>query len=288
MFPESVAARLRELAPGDAVEQENVLQEIVQQYILASLSRAGLFTEAIFHGGTCLRLVHAINRFSQDLDFLLKKPDPRFVWQSYLERVQRDCAGEGIEFEVQDRSAAASAVRKAFLKTDSVGKVLTLGLPYGRHTRRKIRVKLEIDTNPPEGSGFETGYLYFPRLAPLTVQSLSSGFATKGHALLCRTYTKGRDWYDLTWYTGRRIEPDFQLLSNALRQQGPWKNERLEVTAAWFLGALREKIRTIDWGVARSDLQRFLPTSEQEGLQLWSEEFFLYQVGLLEGYLPVE
>ena len=75
MFPESVAARIRELAPGDAVEQENVLQEIVQQYILASLSRAGLFTEAIFHGGTCLRIVHAINRFSQDLDFLLKNPD---------------------------------------------------------------------------------------------------------------------------------------------------------------------------------------------------------------------
>ena len=184
MFPESVAARLRELAPGDAVEQENVLQEIVQQYILASLSRAGLFTEAIFHGGTCLRLVHAINRFSQDLDFLLKKPDPRFVWQSYLERVQRDCAEEGIEFEVQDRSAAASAVRKAFLKTDSVGKVLTLGLPYGRHTRRKIRVKLEIDTNPPEGSGFETGYLYFPRLAPLTGSVAVFGIRNQGACAL--------------------------------------------------------------------------------------------------------
>ncbi|MCY3763731.1 MAG: nucleotidyl transferase AbiEii/AbiGii toxin family protein [Gemmatimonadetes bacterium] len=267
------------------MEQENALQEIVQQYILASLSRAGLFAEAIFHGGTCLRIVHAINRFSQDLDFLLKKPDPRFVWQPYLERVQRDCAGEGIEFEIRDRSAAASAVRKAYLKTDSVGKVLTPGLPYRRHTRRKIRVKLEIDTNPPEGSGFETGYLSFPALAPLTVQSLSSGFATKAHALLCRTYTKGRDWYDLTWYAGRRIEPDFQLLANALSQQGPWKNERLEVTVPWFLGALREKIRTIDWAVARGDVQRFLPTSEQEGLQLWSEEFFLYQVDRMEGYL---
>ena len=105
---------------------------------------------------------------------------------------------------------------------------------------------------------------------------------------MCRTYTKGRDWYDLTWYAGRRIEPDFRLLGKALSQQGPWKNERLEVTAAWFLGALREKIRTIDWGVARSDVQRFLPTSEQEGLQLWSEEFFLYQAGLMEGYLSVE
>ena len=179
-------------------------------------------------------------------------------------------------------------MRKAFLKTGSIGKVLTPGLPYGRHTRRKIRVKLEIDTNPPEGSGYETGYLYFPRLASLTVQSLSSGFATRAHALLCRTCTKGRDWYDLTWYAGRRIEPDFQLLGNALRQQGPWKNERLEVTVPWFLGALREKIRTIDWGVARSDVQRFLPASEQEGLRLWSEEFFLYQAGLMEGYLPVE
>ena len=287
MFPESVAARLRELAPGDAVEQENVLQEIVQQYILASLSRAGLFTEAIFYGGTCLRIVHAINRFSQDLDFLLKKPDPRFVWQPYLERVKRDCAEEGIEFEIQDRSAAASAVRKAFLKTDSIGKVLTLGLPYGRHTRRKIRVKLEIDTNPPEGSSFETSYLSFPALAPLAVQSLSSGFATKAHALLCRTYTKGRDWYDLTWYGHRRIEPDLPLLGNALSQLGPWKNESLEVTVPWFLGAFREKIRTIDWAVARSDVQRFLPTSEQEGLQLWSEEFFLYQVDRMEGYLPV-
>ena len=288
MFPDSVAARVRELAPGDAVEQENVLQEIVQQYILASLSRAGLFTEAVFHGGTCLRIVHAINRFSQDLDFLLKKPDPSFVWHPYLERVQRDCAEEGIEFEIQDRSAAASAVRKAFLKTDSIGKALTPGLPFGRHTRRKIRVKLEIDTNPPEGSGFETGYLSFPALAPLTVQSLASGFATKAHALLCRTYTKGRDWYDLTWYAGRRIEPDIQLLANALSQQGPWKNERLEVTVPWFLGVLREKIRTIDWAVARGDVQRFLPTREQEGLQVWSEEFFLYQVDRMEGYLPAE
>ncbi len=285
MFHDVVAAKLGEYDLGNAVEQENALQELMQHYILVSLSRAGLFAEAMFHGGTCLRIVYGINRFSQDLDFLLKKPDPHFVWQPYLARVQRDCAQEGIDFEIQDKSAVDKAMRKAFVKTDSIGKVMTLGLPYGRQAQRKIRVKLEIDTNPPEGSRFETSYLSFPTTAPITVQSLASGFATKSHALLCRTYTKGRDWYDLVWYVRRRIEPNLELLANALLQQGPWKNEEQEITVAWLLNALRDKIGTIDWRVARSDVQRFLPTKEQEGLQVWSENFFLHQVARMEGYL---
>ena len=285
MFHDVVAAKLGEYDLGNAVEQENALQELMQHYILASLSRAGLFAEAMFHGGTCLRIVYGINRFSQDLDFLLKKPNPHFVWQPYLARVQRDCAQEGIDFEIQDKSDVDEAMRRAFVKTDSIGKVMTLGLPYGRQAQRKIRVKLEIDTNPPEGSRFETSYLSFPTTAPITVQSLASGFATKSHALLCRTYTKGRDWYDLVWYVGRRIEPNLRLLANALLQQGPWKNEKQEITAAWLLNALRDKIGTIDWRVARGDVQRFLPTKEQEGLQVWSENFFLHQVAQMEGYL---
>lgn len=285
MFPDVVVAKLGEYDLGNAVEQENALQELMQHYILASLSRAGLFAEAMFHGGTCLRIVYGINRFSQDLDFLLKKPNPHFVWQPYLARVQHDCAQEGIDFEIQDKSDVDKAMRKAFVKTDSIGKVMTLGLPYGRQAQRKIRVKLEIDTNPPEGSRFETSYLSFPVTAPITVQSLASGFATKSHALLCRTYTKGRDWYDLIWYVGRRIEPNLELLANALLQQGPWKNEKQEITVAWLLNALRDKIGTIDWRVARSDVQRFLPTKEQEGLQVWSENFFLHQVAQMEGYL---
>ena len=285
MFHDVVAAKLGEYDLGNAVEQENALQELMQHYILASLSRAGLFAEAMFHGGTCLRIVYGINRFSQDLDFLLKKPDPHFVWQPYLARVQRDCAQEGIGFEIQDKSDVDKAMRKAFVKTDSIGKVMTLGLPYGRQAQRKIRVKLEIDTNPSAGSRFETSYLSFPVTAPITVQSLASGFATKAHALLCRTYTKGRDWYDLIWYVGRRIEPNLELLANALLQQGPWKNEKQEITVAWLLNALRDKIGTIDWRVARSDVQRFLPTKEQEGLQVWGENFFLHQVAQMEGYL---
>ena len=126
MFHDVVAAKLGEYDLGNAVEQENALQELMQHYILASLSRAGLFAEAMFHGGTCLRIVYGINRFSQDLDFLLKKSNPHFVWQPYLARVQRDCAQEGIDFEIQDKSDVDKAMRKAFVKTDSIGKVMTL------------------------------------------------------------------------------------------------------------------------------------------------------------------
>jgi len=85
-------ARIREYAPVDATEQENVLQELMQHYVLASLSRVGMFSEAIFHGGTCLRIVHGMNRFSEDLELLLKQPDPTFRWAKHVEAVARDCA----------------------------------------------------------------------------------------------------------------------------------------------------------------------------------------------------
>ena len=130
--------------------------------MLASLARAGLFADAIFHGGTCLRIVNQISRFSENLDFLLKRPDPTFRWQGYLEAVQKDCVQEGIAFEVQNKSEAASAVRKAFLTTDSIGKLLTLELPFERYLAFKLRINLEIDTNPPAGSAFTTAISPFP------------------------------------------------------------------------------------------------------------------------------
>ena len=93
--------RIREYAPANAVEQENVLQELMQHYVLASLSRAGMFSEAIFHGGTFLRVIHGTNRFSEGLDFLLKNANPAFRWNKYLEKIRKDCAQEGIEFETR-------------------------------------------------------------------------------------------------------------------------------------------------------------------------------------------
>jgi len=276
MLARVLSARLLEYAPATAMDQENVLQELMQHYVLASLSRAGLFTDAMFHGGTCLRIVHAMNRFSEDLDFLLKRVNPDFRWQGYLESVRTDCAQEGIAFDVQDKSQVGSAVRKAFLKTDSIGKILILDLPFERHRPRKIRIKLEIDVNPPPGSTFTTSYITFPLTAPLTTQSLESSFALKLHALLCRSYVKGRDWYDFVWYIARGTRPDVDLLSRAVHQQGRWAGQGIAVNGSWVRDRMEAAIRSIDWAAARDDVSRFVPLREQEGLRTWSADFFLY------------
>lgn len=278
MLSRVLNAKIREYAPANPVEQENVLGELMQHYVLASLSRAGLFAEAMFGGGTCLRIIHGTTRFSEDLDFLLKRPDPGFRWQGYLEAVRADCQREGFVFEVQDKDQASQAVRKAFLKTDSIGKILWLDLPYERHRAEKIRIKLEIDTNPPAGSTFTTGYITFPVTAPLTIQSLESGFALKLHALLCRSYVKGRDWSDFVWYVARKTRPDLALLGGALHQQGPWAGQQILVTPSWLRENIGAAIRRIDWAAARQDVQRFVPLSEQEGLRLWSPDFFLHHL----------
>ncbi|MBI3370784.1 MAG: nucleotidyl transferase AbiEii/AbiGii toxin family protein [Betaproteobacteria bacterium] len=278
MLNRVLSAKIRDYAPANPVEQENVLQELMQHYVLSSLARAGMFAQAMFHGGTCLRIVYGMNRFSEGLDFLLKRPDPGFRWQGYLQSVRKDCLQEGIAFEVQDKAQAGTPVRKAFLKTDSIGKILTLDLPFERYQPRKIRIQLEIDTNPPAGSTFTTSYITFPVTAPVTTQSPESGFALKLHALLCRPYVKGRDWYDFVWYVARKTRPDLSLLRHALQQQGPWAGRKFAVTLSWVQETMDASIRRVKWTVARDDVQRFLPLRDQEGLRAWSVDFFLNQL----------
>ena len=278
MIGDLLRERIRQYAPANAVEQDNVLQEIMQHFVLAGLSRSGFFSPAAFHGGTCLRILYGTSRFSEDLDFLLRAPAPGFAWGKYLEEVRDDCLAQGIRFEVQDRPASDAAVRKAFLKTDSIGQVLELDLPYQRQRARKVRIKLEVDTNPPAGSAFETHYITFPVTSAISTQTLTSGFALKSHALLCREYAKGRDWYDFLWYVSRKVAPEFGLLGNALDQQGPWAGRKVHVTPEWYLGAMRARIEGLDWGAARNDVERFLPAREQESLALWKPELFLYHL----------
>jgi len=155
---------------------------------------------------------------------------------------------------------------------------LSLDLPFERYQARKIRIKLEIDTNPPAGSTFTTSYITFPVTAPLTTQSLESGFALKLHALLCRSYVKGRDWYDFVWYVARKKRPDLGLLGHALHQQGPWAGQPITVTMRWVRESMEAAIGRIDWTEARADVQRFLPVLEQEGLHTWGADFFLQQL----------
>jgi hypothetical protein len=116
-------------------------------------------------------------------------------------------------------------------------------------------------------------------------QDLTSLFASKSHALLCRPYTKGRDWFDFSWYVSRRVSINFLLLSNALKQKGPWENQNILVTPEWYLKELRKKIHNMNWEDAKKDIARFLRPRELATLELWSEKFFLSRVDKLAGYL---
>lgn len=277
--------RIGDYNPADSLEQENVLRELLQHLVLASLSRAGLFKTAAFHGGTCLRILHGTSRFSEDLDFLLKQPDPGFSWGPYLERIVKDSLADGVRFDIDDRSARDRTVRKALLKTKDFGRDLIRGLPFSRHPAKKIRIKLEVDTNPPQGSGFTTQYITFPLTAAITTQDLPSAFATKSHALLCRGYAKGRDWYDFIWFVSKNVSPRLDVLGHALCQQGPWAGRTGPVTADWYLEAMRTRIGELDWAAARQDVSRFILAREQESLALWKPDLFLYHLDRLAGYL---
>lgn len=285
MIKRVLEEKIKDYAISNVIDQENVLQELVQQYILASLSRAKFFSEGIFHGGTCLRILFGMNRFSEGLDFFLKKANQNFSWDKYLERISRDGEVEGIRFDVQDRSRSDRAVKKAFLSTASIGKDLILELPFERDQRKKIKVKLEIDTNPPMGSRYETHYLTFPLTAAITTQTLESSFAMKISALLGRGYAKGRDWYDFIWYISKKILPDFVLLQNALQQNGPWAGQKIRVEATWILDKLKTRINEISWEPVQKEIQRFVPLSEQEALKLWRQDFFLFHLNALAQYI---
>ena len=266
------------------LEQDNALKEIAQEIALMALSRAGFFRVAAFQGGTCLRILYGLERFSEDLDFVLEQPDKLFQWSKYIDNIREEFNLYGYKLEIGDRHKLEKTVKIAFLKADSIGGMLII--KDSRTNRIKLKIKLEIDTNPPQGSLYELKYLDFPLPYSVKTQDLSSLFAGKCHALLCRDYIKGRDWYDFIWYISRQTPINFNLLKNAIFQAGPWQSQNLDVTQEWFLHELTNKINTIDWNQAKQDVARFLRPRELATLELWSKEFFISRLQKLGGYLP--
>ena len=260
-----------------ALEEEQALREMTQEIVLAGLGRTDFFQHAGFQGGTCLRIFHGLPRFSEDLDFALKAPDLKFNLSPYLNTVRKELTAFGYSLEIDDRSKLDAPVQMAFLKDDSIGNLLSLSYRPASGPLRKLRVKLEVDTCPPAGATFEISYLDFPFPSAATVFDLPSLFAGKIHALLCREYIKGRDWYDFIWYTSRKTPANYTLLSAALNQIGPWKNQNVSVDRGWCVGELQRKIESINWKAARQDVQRFIKPHELPSLDLWGADFFTAQ-----------
>jgi len=266
------------------IEEQQAIREITQEVVLAALGRGDFFKHALFQGGTCLRIFYGLNRFSEDMDFILRKPKPDFQLKDHIKNLTDELAAYGYNIEIIDRNQADLTVKKAFLKDDSLGKVIDLRHSNQTGLLKKIRIKLEVDTNPPSGSGYDLKYLDFPFVSSVAVQDRPSLFAGKIHALLCRDYIKGRDWYDFIWYTGNQTGVNYGFLTSAINQIGPWQGQSITVDRAWLLTELERTIVSINWKQVIEDVRRFVRVEEQPSLDLWSKELFLGQLDKLKRF----
>jgi predicted nucleotidyltransferase component of viral defense system len=273
-----IQERLNQYQCQSTQEEEHALKEITQELALNSLYNAGFFKKAAFHGGTCLRILYGLNRFSEDLDFALIKPDPIFDLKTYLTAINTELGAFGYDVKLESR-AAEKSVQSAFLKDDSLGRILQVHYPKYDGPGRQLKIKFEVDTNPPAGANIETKFHDFPIYFSMATHDLPSLFAGKSHALLCRPYVKGRDWFDFLWYVSRKTPPNFLFLTNALNQLGPWKDSGVVVDMAWYKKEMETRIRGIDWAKVREDVQRFLRPSDVKSLELWDRDFFLWNLG---------
>ena len=273
----SIQQRLDGYKCASPREEDQALREILQEFILAALGRTDYFSKAAFHGGTHLRIFHGLRRFSEDLDFALREDDPSFEFKPYLDKVRLELDSIGVSVEVIDKSKADSTIKKAFLKDDSIVRLVDLrfGINLGsRQTPRKLRVKLEVDSHPPAGAGYESRPLAFPFPASVTNFDLPSSFSGKMHALLCREYVKGRDWYDFIWYMGNRIGLNHTLLTAALNQQGKWAGQGVPTDDVWVREELKKVIADLDWEKAKTDVAAFVHSSDLKTLEFFTPEYF--------------
>jgi predicted nucleotidyltransferase component of viral defense system len=270
-----VRERLNSYNCQSVQEEENAIREIAQEVVLGGLSRAGFFKSAAFQGGTCLRILYRMERFSEDLDFILTEPHEQFQLKQYLEKMNVELETYGFNFNIKDRKNMDRVVQKHFVKDDSLVKLLQFDyLKPGKDTR-SIKIKIEVDTNPPDKSTFEIKYHDFPFPYEIAAQDLPSLFASKSHALLCREYVKGRDWYDFIWYVSRNVSINYEHLTSAVDQLGPWKGKGIKVDKSWYLSEMKKRINRIDIQAVKNDVKRFVKPHDIPSVDIWCHDFFL-------------
>lgn len=235
-------------------QARNAAREYLQARILSALQRAGAMIPLAFHGGTALRFLYATARYSEDLDFALERERERYDFRACLQAIRREFSAEGyaIEFKVNDQKT----VHSAFARFS--GLLYELGL--SPHRDEKLAVKIEVDTNPPPGAGLTTTIVRRHVTLQLQHHDRASLLAGKLHAILQRSYMKGRDLYDLLWYLSDPDwpAPNLALLNHALLQTG-WENAAL--TEDNWRGAILRRLEVAAWEQAVEDVRPFLEPS---------------------------
>lgn len=268
-------------SPQNNEERENAIKEIIQEIALAGLSRGGFFEKAAFYGGTCLRIFHGLDRFSEDLDFALLDKNIDFKLDDYFPALNKEFQSYGIEMDVVLKNKdEQSEVQSAFLKGNTLMLMMSF-FPKSEDAKRvmpskKIKIKFEIDTDNPNGGTTEYKYKMLP--APYEVQIFDEAtlFAGKIHAILCRRYknhVKGRDYYDYLFYIGKGSKFNLKYLENKLKNTGGIIGENESLTLEKVKELLRATFESTDYKSAKEDVSNFI--SNKESLKFWKKELFL-------------
>jgi len=258
----------------------NALREILQDVALLGLWRGKFFEKAAFYGGTALRVLYGLDRFSEDMDFSLLVPLDSFDITGYTAFLQRETKAFGFDVRVEKiDKAMQSPIQSAFLKANTrkqllvieAGEEILKAIPKGQI----LKIKLEVDTDPPPGFATQTRYLLQP--IPFAVRAfvVSDLFAGKMHAILCRRWksrVKGRDWYDLVWYAANHPELHLYHLEQRMRQTGDWKDDA-PLTSERFQDLLTKAINNLDVDQIRREVETFI--KNPKNLSIWSRDFFL-------------
>ncbi len=253
----------------------NALHEVMQQITLAGLYRGGFFEHAAFYGGTCLRIFHQLDRFSEDIDFSLMQRNKDFMLEDYFQPIINEFTALGRDVLINKKEKKnESNVESAFLKDDTA----VYNLQF--RTERSVKIKIELDINPPLGFSTEPKLLILPFSFMTRCYTLPSLYAGKMHALLFRkwnTRVKGRDWYDFEWYVKNAVKLDFIHFCERVHQFE--SNNPEQMTQESFKILLKEKIATTNIEMVKADVRPFLKHSEN--IEIWSIEYFSQLVDLI-------
>ena len=268
-------------------DEINAMKEIIQEIVLSGLSRGRFFDEAAFYGGTALRIFYGLDRFSEDLDFALIKPNINFDLSKYFTFIENEVKSYGLNLVVNKKEKGKdSNITSAFLKGDTMEHVLLFFTDNNHQTNNKvlkdIKIKFEVDINPPAGANYELKYQLLPSPYQIRLYDLPSLFAGKIHAILCRKWnlrTKGRDLYDYVFFLSLNIKVNIDLVKNKLIES-KYIKESDSFNIDILRELLKEKFKEINYDNAREDVKPFIKNISS--LDLWSKEFFISITDKLE------
>ena len=247
-------------------DRKNALYEVMQQVVLSGLYRGGFFKEAAFYGGTCLRIFHGLRRYSEDMDFSLLAKNPDFTLEPYFPAIIEEARllGRTVTITKKDKRTFGK-VESAFLKDNTDVYNLTF------QTEKALKIKIEVDVNPPLEFSTEQKLLMQPFSFTTRCFTLPDLYAGKMHALTFRAWKnriKGRDWYDFEWYVRNRVALDFEHLKVRTKEFN-----NIDLTKELFLELLKERISKADIDVVKADVMPYI--IDKRELDIWSNDYLL-------------